>query len=306
MKMKTAESEERLRLIFESVNDLLILIDTEGRILQVNNRIRDITGYEKEELVGKKIENLGHIIERCSLDVVLNSFKKRITGIEVPSYEAEIIRKDGSPVTIEISAVVVKKDGDIIGDLVIARDITVRKKAEAELRQSETRYRLLAENVTDVIWAFYTNSPSRINYISPSVEKLLGYSVKEAMAKQMKDVFESSSYKQATEALKEELATEKSLLSETSTSRTLELELYHKDGHLVPVEVNYSVIRGLQEQPAEILAVARDISNRKQAEQEIRYSTEKLIKAMEDTIRAMAMIVEMSILWSCLFLLRFV
>jgi PAS domain S-box-containing protein/putative nucleotidyltransferase with HDIG domain len=293
LKMKTAESEERLRLIFESVNDLLILIDTEGRILQVNNRIRDITGYEKEELVGKKIENLGHIIERCSLDVVLNSFKKRITGIEVPSYEAEIIRKDGSPVTIEISAVVVKKDGDIIGDLVIARDITVRKKAEAELRQSETRYRLLAENVTDVIWAFYTNSPSRINYISPSVEKLLGYSVKEAMAKQMKAVFESGSYKQATEALKEELATEKSLLSETSTSRTLELELYHKDGHLVPVEVNYSVIRGLQEQPAEILAVARDISNRKQAEQEVRYSTEKLLNAMEDTIRAMAMIVEM-------------
>jgi PAS domain S-box-containing protein/putative nucleotidyltransferase with HDIG domain len=291
--MKIAESEERLRLIFESVNDLLILIDTEGRILEVNSRIRDITGYEKEELIGKKIATLEHIIERCSLDIVLDSYKKRITGIDIPSYEVEIIRKDGGPVTVEISAVVVKKEDNIVGDLVIARDITVPKRAEAELKQSETRYRLLAENVTDVIWSFYANSPGRLNYISPSVERLLGYSVEEAMAKKMKDVFEPDSYKRAIEALKEELATKKSLLSETSRSRTLELELCHKEGHLVPVEVNYSVIHGLQEQPAEILAVARDISNRKQAEEEIRYSTQKLIKAMEDTIRAMAMIVEM-------------
>jgi PAS domain S-box-containing protein/putative nucleotidyltransferase with HDIG domain len=294
--MKTAEStesEERLRLIFESVNDILILIDTEGRILEANSRIRDITGYGKEELIGKRIDTLGHIIERCSLNNVLDSFKKRIAGIQVPSYEVEIIRKDGRPVTVEISAVVVKKKGDIVGDLVIARDITVPKRAEAQLRQSETRYRLLAENVTDVIWAFYANSPGQLNYISPSVERLLGYSVEEAMAKRMDNVFESGSYKRAIDALREELDTKRSLLSGTSRSRTLELELYHKDGHLVPVEVNYSVISGLREQPAEILAVARDISNRRQAEGEIRRSTEKLIGAMEQTIEAMAMVVEM-------------
>ncbi len=170
---------------------------------------------------------------------------------------------------------------------------TGRSMLEDMLHRSETRYRIITDNIGDVIWSFYINSPERLNYISPSIERLLGYSVEEAMAKEMKDVFEPSSYKRAIKVLKEELATGKRLLNETSRSRTLELDLYHKDGHLVPVEVNYSVIRGLQAQPTEVLAVARDISNRKQTEEEIRYSTEKLIAAMEDTIRAMAMIVEM-------------
>jgi PAS domain S-box-containing protein/putative nucleotidyltransferase with HDIG domain len=170
---------------------------------------------------------------------------------------------------------------------------TGRRMLEHKLRQSEERYRILTDNVGDVIWTFYIDSPDRINYISPSVEKLLGYSVEEAMAKEMEEVLSPASYKLAMSTLEEEPTMVKGLSNETTRSRTLQLELYHKHGHLIPVEINYTYIRGLQSQPAEILAVARDISSRKQAENEIRHGTEKLIKAMEDTIKAMAMIVEM-------------
>jgi PAS domain S-box-containing protein len=267
---KIAESEGRLRLIFESVNDILILMNTEGRIQEVNSRVRDIVGYEKEELVGKRISTLGNIMRRRSLGIIVDNFKKRMAGIEVPSYEVEIIRKDGSPATFEISGVVVRKEGNIVGDLVIARDITAGKKAEAELRQSEMRYRLLAENLTDVIWTTAVSCPERLTYISLSVTRLLGYSVEEAMSKKMEEIFTRSSFKRAMEAFAEEIANEEKQSREPLVSRVLELDLNHADGSIVSVEVNYSFIRGADGRPSEILAIARDITERKKMEEKVK------------------------------------
>lgn len=268
--MKKTDSGGRLRLIFESVNDMLVLMDTEGRILEVNSQVKDVSGYEKEELIGKKIDDLGHIMSPHGLDLAMESFKKKIAGIEVPSYEAEITRKDGSPMTVEISAAVVKKEGDIVGNLVIARDVTVRKEAEAELRQSETRYRLLAENASDVIWTVDVSCPDRLTYISPSVTRLLGYSVEEAMSKKMEEIFTHASYELAMKVLAEEMAAEdKKRHERTLVSRVLELELNHADGSIVSIEVNYSFIRGPDERPLKILAVARDITERKRMEGKI-------------------------------------
>jgi len=273
-----AVSEGRLRLIFESVNDILILMDTEGRILEVNSRVKDISGYEKEEFVGKEIGTLGHITGRRSLDIVVDSFQKRMTGIEVPPYEVEIIRKDGSPVTVEISGVAVKKEGDIVGDLVIARDITPRKKAEAELRQSETRYRLLAENVTDVIWTTEVSCPDRLTYISPSVTRLLGYSVEEAMSKKMEEVFTHTSFERAMKIFAEEMDREEKQGREPSVSRNLDFDLKRADGSIVSVEINFSFIRGADGRPLELLAVGRDITERKKAEQKHRTIIQKTIE----------------------------
>ena len=167
------------------------------------------------------------------------------------------------------------------------------QRAEQGLQQSEERYRVLAESVSDVIWTADINVPNRLNYISPSIISLLGYSVEEAMAKSMEEVFEPSSVDVAMKALAEELDMENMERKDMSRSRTLELEMRRNDGSIVPVEVKYNFLRGSDGRPAEIVAVARDISKRKEAELEIKQSTQRLIRAMEDTIQAMAMIVEM-------------
>ena len=118
------------------------------------------------------------------------------------------------------------------------------------------------------------------------------------MAKSIVEVLESSSVEAAIKALAEELDMENMERKDLSRSRTLELEMKRNDGSIVSVEVKYSFLRGSDGRPAEIVALARDVSKRKEAELEIKQSTQRLIRAMEDTIQAMAMIVEMRDLYT--------
>jgi len=152
----------------------------------------------------------------------------------------------------------------------LSLEITERKQAEETLRESERRYRLLAENATDVIWAVDINSPERLTYISPSVTRLLGYSVNEAVAKKMEEVFTPASFKIAMKALTEELVIENTEKKDLSRSRTLELDLNRKDGSVVPVEINCSFVRDSDGRAIKILVMARDITERRLVEDELR------------------------------------
>ena len=166
-----------------------------------------------------------------------------------------------------------------------------QRRVKGVLFDSGERYHQIVEHVGDTIWTVDMNMQP--TYISPSITRLLGYSVQEAMAKPMEEIFTPDSFKVAMEILKEELEIENREQKDLARSRALELEMIRKDGLIVPVEVNYTFLRDAEARPVELLAIARDISARKQAEEESKHSTDRLITAMESTISAMAMIVEM-------------
>ena len=155
------------------------------------------------------------------------------------------------------------------------------KQAEQKIAESERQYRLVAENVTDVIWRVNMSSPTRLNYISPSVTSLLGYSVKEAMNLPMEEIFTPASFKLAMKALAEEMVDTGEEQVDPHRSRTLEFELKHKDGFSVAVEVNYSFICAMDGRPLEILAVARNVSERKRTEAQLRQSEMKYATLVE-------------------------
>jgi PAS domain S-box-containing protein/putative nucleotidyltransferase with HDIG domain len=166
-----------------------------------------------------------------------------------------------------------------------------RRRLERAVFDSKERYRLITERAADAMWTVDMNM--RPTYISPSITRLLGYSVQEAMTKPMQEIFTPVSFKLTTELLKEELRVENREQKDLARSRTLDLELIHKDGSLVPVEVKYTFLRDTQGRPVEVLAMARDISERKQAQEEAKQNTERLIRAMEHAIQAMTIVVEM-------------
>jgi len=136
----------------------------------------------------------------------------------------------------------------------------------AELKTSERRYRLLAENATDNIWTMSLD-PLRFTYISPSVQKMRGYSVEEAMATTLEEILAPETLEMVSERLAEELAREASGSFDPDRSATLEMRQRCKDGSFMWVEGTMSFLRDENGKAVGILGVSRDISERKRAEQ---------------------------------------
>lgn len=168
---------------------------------------------------------------------------------------------------------------------VLEKEAGNRKRAEETLRESEERYRLLADNVTDVIWI--RDMDLGFTYISPSVTKMTGYSVEEAMALTLEDAYTQASIEVVRNALPEELAIEKTGNADPFRTLTLELEGFCKDGSTIWTEAKMSFVRDQTGQPIGIFGVSRDISKRKRVEQSLRESEERyrsILEAVPDSI----------------------
>ncbi|MFC2039475.1 ATP-binding protein [Chloroflexota bacterium] len=140
------------------------------------------------------------------------------------------------------------------------------QRAHQRLEERERTYRLLAENVSDVIWT--ADKDLKFKFISPSVSPLLGYSVEEALALQLDQVLTPVCLGSAIKAVEEGLGAHSLEDEDSLRSRTLELELNHKDGFRVPAEVKMTLLRDPQCRLVGILGVTRDISERKTADHE--------------------------------------
>ena len=152
-------------------------------------------------------------------------------------------------------------------------DITDRKRIEEALRESEVKYRLLAENATDVIWV--VGMDMRLTYVSPSITRLLGFTVEESIARTMQQAFTPSSFEKAMQVFAEEMAIESAGQDTPSRSLMVELELVCKDGSTVPVEGNFCFLRDPTGNAIGILAIIRDITERRKAEVALRESEKK-------------------------------
>lgn len=146
------ESEQKFRMIFTNANDGIVYLNPEGAITEVNDRVLTMFGKRREEVTGKRFyevnfvppEEMGRIIEWFRLTLE--------TGEALEPTEFEIRRPgDGAVLYAETSASVIKKDGSVQGVLILVRDITHRKQIEGALRDSEARWRSLAENIPDII-----------------------------------------------------------------------------------------------------------------------------------------------------------
>lgn len=274
------QSRERYKRLFELSPIGIITLDMTCMVTSCNPSVLIQCGHYEAELVGKNFLKIVPL-QAMYIPQFANAFASTIKGKAPKPFEVAHRRRDGTTGWCEVHTALIKANGKKQGVLVLLSDITERKRGEEALRESEKRYRLLADNAADTIWTVDLNM--RPTYISPSVTRLLGYSVEEAMAKPMKEVFTPASFEVAMKVLAEELDIEKMEEKDLSRSRTLELEVYRKDGSIVPVETRHSFLRDPDGQPIEILTIARDITERKRVEEALRES-EKRYRDLADLL----------------------
>jgi len=277
------ESENRLRLMFESVSDGVAVTGLEGTIVDVNAKVVELYGAaSKHDLLGRSAFEF--IAPRCR-DLALTNLEKALEGDEISGMEYTLLRADGSERLGELSASMLRDgSGSPIGFITIVRDITERKRSEEALRQSEERYRLLAENVSDVIWILDLNLKS--TYSSPSVVHLRGYTAEETLAGGVERILTPASIEVAAKALAEEWVLEEAGGADPNRSWTLELEMYCKDGPPIWTEVKMGFMRAEDGQPIGILGVTRDISERKKAEEALKASEERYRVVVDNATEA--------------------
>ena len=143
------ESEERYRLLVERMREGLVQAGNDGVLQFVNDRFCEMVGYSREELIGLQ----GELLLAYPEDVALMREKTRLRMRHIADqYEMRVRRKDGTVVWLEIGgAPVVDAAGNVVGSIGVHNDVTERRMAEEALRESEARYRLMAENSTDMI-----------------------------------------------------------------------------------------------------------------------------------------------------------
>ncbi len=142
-------------------------------------------------------------------------------------------------------------------------EITRHHVTETTSRESENKYRLLAENANDIIWTL--SMDLRFTYISPSILRIRGYTPEEGMNHALEEVLTPDSLKIASEIYAESM--EKEARGERILEPTvLELEHFCKNGNTIWMEVSMSLLRDQNDDPTGIIGVSRDISDRKQKE----------------------------------------
>ena len=242
------QSERRHRLLFERNLAGVYRNTVDGRMLECNDAFASILGYgSREELLHVPARELYFSAEEREQFVSAVREQGSIRGMEVC-----LRRKDGHAVWVLESVHLL---GDVLEGTVI--DITDRKRAETALRDSEARYRLMAENSTDLIAR--TTPDGIFVYASDAIRNLLGYEPAEVIGTPIRNIIHPGD----RPALRE--------IVPDAHGQTFSYRAQRKDGTVIWFESTSRALFDADGAMTEIISVSRDISERRRAEEQIEY-----------------------------------
>jgi PAS domain S-box-containing protein len=166
---KMVEELKKYERFYKNAQDMFFIIDKNGKFVDVNPKFAEMLGYDVNELIK-------HTSKKITYHEDLNRVKDffaRILNGESLRGEFRAVAKDGRILWFELVEWPVYDNGKVIEVEGIVRDITERKRLEEELKKSEEKYRLIVENSRDIIFAVNPNGIA--TYVSPSVERIMGY-----------------------------------------------------------------------------------------------------------------------------------
>lgn len=258
------ESEERYRELFENAKDALYVHDLSGRYTSFNRAAEQLSGFSRDEILGKHFSNF---ISPAHLRYTRENLCRKLDHKGETTYEVDLVTKDRKRVPIEISSRLIYENGIAIGVQGVARDITERKRAE----ETYARFALIVESSDDAIIG--KNLDGTILSWNPGAEKIYGYSAREVIGCHI-SILVPPDRKNEVPHILESIRKGESISHHESVRR-------RKDGKLINVSLTISPIRDAQNKIVGASTIARDVTERKQAEQALQSFSRRLIEAQE-------------------------
>ncbi len=265
------ESEVKFRTLVDLSLTGIMIADFSGKILFVNPAACHIIDAEDPETVISK-RNVIEFVAPESQGDLYHDFQQVSQGIDSYIVSYKLITAKKRQVWVEFIGKKIRfQDADAI--MVSMQDVTERRMADLALRKSETHYRLLADNVRDVIWTADLNKC--LTYISPSVKDLLGLTPDEAMATPIDDILTPESL-QVLNAHHREGLNSRDTGYVNSDSQCMDLEFLRKDGSTVWAEMVVTPTFGSDGVLNGVIGVTRDITQRRIFGEALRQANKKL------------------------------
>lgn len=270
------ESEEKYRVLFENMLEgyafCRVLSDNDGRpadftFVDVNDSFEKLLGLKKKDILEKRATKVIPVITD-TLPTLFNHYHEAYSKGQAVHFElhSKAIRK-----WLSVSLYVPQKGSF----MAVFEDISQRKKAEAQLRESEKKYRAIFESFHDVYYR--TDREGNIVTISPSVGKQAGYSPDEVVGKPVSVFYQNEGDREAF----------MQAIRERGELNDYELKLRAKNGRIIETSVNARIVLDEEGQVAGFEGVLRDITDRKRAQESVQKEALKLssmISGMEEGV----------------------
>jgi len=264
------ESEEKFKTFFDSTADMIVIVNTRGKIINVNKRFEEESGYKKSEVINKNVLTAG-IVSKKSMFNIAKEMKNIILGKKWKDITIEGITKKGELIPYEIRSQPIKKEGKIVAIQSILRNITEREKAEEAIKESEKRNRNIIESspIGMHIYELKENGKLIFTGANPSAGKILGLDHKKLIGNTIEQAFPA--------------------LKNTEVPKIYK-KIAAKGGkwHLSEFPYEHGNIKGIfsidafQSSKGKMVTAFTDITERKKQENIIKESHKKLIRAYEN------------------------
>ena len=250
------ESERRFRTIVSTSLEGIIMIDVGGAITYVNDRLLDLLGYSREEMLGRNVESFMHEDERQEHDEQLDMRRKGVSA----RYERRFRRKDGSIIwTLASGSPLQGSDGSYQGSFGMVTDITERKRVEEMLKESERRFRDTLENVH--LLGVGLDRSGNITFINTYALELLGWRREELIGKNWFGICLPSEGSPGVKRIFDQ-----SLQAGDVPARH-ENEVSTREGERRMVAWNNTLLRNASGHVIGMISIGEDVTRRKQIEE---------------------------------------
>ncbi|MFQ6120853.1 MAG: PAS domain S-box protein, partial [Methanosarcinales archaeon] len=265
--MHLKDTKDYLDHIIENANDIIYTVDLKGNFNLLNKKAESISGYRREELIGK---HFSKIVAPEYVEESIERFKRRIKGEAIsPDYELEIITKEGKRVLLELTVSAIRKSGKIVGVHGIARDITEKRKLEQKILEEKEYNENVIESSPIAIHVFDENlrvisaNKAFYDYSGLKEEEVIGNSIYELLPKQVLEKYEI----------------DKKIIKVMETGETIEdSEVEFKSPRVGEriLNIKYALVKETGEGAQNVMVMIDDVTEKAKLQKDLEYAYKEL------------------------------